>query len=238
MQTKKIYTVILPNAVLNVFHKSSLIESIIWNDIVIERTLFSIHNTLINESTKAGLLDYNPIWEQFFQEYIDTRTIYTPEFFLDLFENHRNCIIRLSIDGRKDKYLFYLTEEKFQDTFQFLNIISTPYEQGIFGFIDDHSISGIAQSTLLEVCQNISLLGKISNVKVRDLDPSTSIDFVNNFERVDKYVYIKKDFIGISGNSGGGNLTSYITEEESNRRCDINHNQIFVSGTFRLRSLF
>ncbi len=226
----------LPHSVLEIFRKSNYIEEISIDGIRFKRDEYLKHNSNLSSGQKDVMLRENPKLEKFMTRSICTLSP-SKDDILKALQDNNDCLIRFKCLDKKDRVILKLYEWA-----QFLrihNIIDEDFynsllinDKGIFCFIDDNNLSGFTQDLLI-LSDHLFFNYKITEIDVVNLKPNLS----DHLEVVSKYVIFKKNFITISGNSGGGNLTSYLTDESISDRIRPDDEAIKVQTSLRLKKL-
>lgn len=227
------YQVVLPSSILSIFYKDIKIEMVKDDNLNIPRSLFYKHRSIIPESEYNDIIANNPEFKKFFNKWALSDTVqFNKQYFMNLFENNPNAIFEIQRSSNKPKYLFLITDVSILETFKFIDCIDS-IPPRLFGYIDDHNMTGIEQLISDSVATIISdQIRDITNINVFPIIPNK---FSGIFERVDKYVYFNRNYLCKAGNSGGGNLTSYLSEEEFMRRDLLTYKWVRVASSFKLK---
>lgn len=234
---EKFYKIVLPKNVLEIFHKSSYIHVVYYDGIYYPRSIFIRHNEVIDDNQRKIILRENSELDAYIIEFSPEDEHLSKEKILSILTDNTDVIFKIKSPGNKDRYLIKLTT--LIDEFIQVGIIDLSFET-IFCFIDEQNLIGCEQD-ITELGTLLYNHYKISEIEIINLAynaNSTSdckINFYKILEPVSKYVYKNKNFLTIPGNSGGGNLSTYLSEEEAIRRSHDQLIRVNVQNSFRLK---
>lgn len=229
---EKFYKIVLSKNVLEIFHKSSYINVIYYDGIYYPRSIFIRHNEVIDANQREIILRENSGLDASIIEFSPEDKHISKEKILSVLTDNTDVIFKLKSQGNKDRYLIKLTT--MIDEFIRTDIINSSFET-IFCFVDEQNLIGCEQD-LTELGTLLYNHYKISEIEIISLASNDcEIDFYKILEPVSKYVYKNKNFLTIPGNSGGGNLSTYLSDEEASRRSQDHLIKVNVQNSFRLK---
>lgn len=221
------YKILLSKPVLDIFHKSSYINVVLYDGIYYSRDIFLKHNEVINSNQRDIILRENPKLIDYMIEFSIEDKYLSKEKIIDILINQNDVIFKFISPDNKDRYLIKL--DKMIHEFIGARIIDSSFET-IFCFVDEQHLTGCEQD-ITELGILLYNHYKISEIEIIDLN----FNFYKILELVSKYVYKKNNFLTIPGNSGGGNLSTYLSDDEASRRENDNLIKVNVQNSFRLK---